>query len=66
MESAASSRQADEAVGHSAGSIYTGMFANEVLPLRPGELIRAYVLAAASRIPFSVAVSSPWVSRWGP
>ena len=44
-------------------ALYSGMFANEVLPLRPGELIRGYVLAAASKIPFSVVVSSIALER---
>jgi uncharacterized protein (TIRG00374 family) len=44
-------------------AIYVGLFANEVLPLRPGELIRSYLLARWSRLPFSVSISSAIVER---
>jgi uncharacterized protein (TIRG00374 family) len=44
-------------------AIYVGLFANEVLPLRPGELIRPYLQARWSEIPFSVAFSSVLIER---
>lgn len=44
-------------------AIYVGLFANEVLPLRPGELIRPYLQARWSEIPFSVAFSSVIIER---
>jgi uncharacterized membrane protein YbhN (UPF0104 family) len=44
-------------------ALYTGLFTNEVLPLRPGELIRCYLVTAGSRIPLAVTVSSMGVER---
>lgn len=46
-----------------ARALYIGLFANEVLPLRPGELIRSYLLAAWNQMAFSVAVSSVALER---
>jgi uncharacterized membrane protein YbhN (UPF0104 family) len=44
-------------------ALYVGLFANEVLPLRPGEVIRAYLLAGWNKIAFSVVVSSVALER---
>jgi uncharacterized protein (TIRG00374 family) len=44
-------------------AIYVGLFSNEVLPLRPGEVIRSYLQARWSDIPFSVAFSSAIIER---
>jgi len=44
-------------------AIYVGLFANEVLPLRPGEVIRSFLQARWSEVPFSVAFSSALVER---
>lgn len=44
-------------------AIYVGLFANEVLPLRPGEVIRSYLLARWSHLPFSVSISSAIIER---
>jgi len=44
-------------------AIYVGLFTNEVFPLRPGEVIRSYLQARWSRIPFSVALSSAVIER---
>lgn len=44
-------------------SIYVGLFTNEVLPLRGGELVRSYLQAHWSAIPFSVVLSSAVVER---
>jgi uncharacterized protein (TIRG00374 family) len=44
-------------------AIYVGLFSNEVLPFRPGELIRSYLQARWSEIPFSVALSSALLER---
>lgn len=44
-------------------AIYVGLFSNEVLPLRPGELIRSYLQARWSKIPFSVSLSSALLER---
>jgi uncharacterized protein (TIRG00374 family) len=44
-------------------SIYIGLFANEVLPLRPGELIRCYLLAHWNDLRFSVGLASAALER---
>jgi uncharacterized protein (TIRG00374 family) len=44
-------------------AIYVGLFSNEVLPLRPGELIRSYLQSRWSKIPFSVSLSSALLER---
>jgi uncharacterized protein (TIRG00374 family) len=44
-------------------AVYVGLFANEVLPLRSGELVRCYVQGRWSRIPFSVTLSSAVIER---
>lgn len=44
-------------------AVYVGLFANEVLPLRPGEVIRSYLQARWSSLPFSVAFSSAVIER---
>ena len=44
-------------------SIYVGLFANEVLPLRAGEIIRCYLLGRWSDIPVSVTLASALIER---
>jgi uncharacterized protein (TIRG00374 family) len=44
-------------------AIYIGLFANEVLPLRSGELIRSYLLSRWRHLPFSLTLSSAAVER---
>jgi glycosyltransferase 2 family protein len=44
-------------------SIYIGLFANEVLPLRPGEVIRCYLLAHWSDMRLSLTFASIGVER---
>ena len=44
-------------------AVFVGLFANEILPFRSGELIRAYVMARWTAIPFSVSLSSAVVER---
>lgn len=44
-------------------AVYVGLFANEVLPLRTGEVIRCYLQARWSEIPFSVTLSSALIER---
>jgi uncharacterized protein (TIRG00374 family) len=44
-------------------AIYVGLFANEVLPFRTGEVIRCYLQARWSGIPFSVSIASALVER---
>ncbi|HTW67564.1 MAG TPA: lysylphosphatidylglycerol synthase transmembrane domain-containing protein [Bryobacteraceae bacterium] len=45
------------------GAIYVGLFANEVLPLRAGELIRCFLMARWSKIPISVTLASALIER---
>ena len=42
----------------STGAIFVGLFANEVLPLHAGELIRCFLLARWTKIPISVTMAS--------
>ena len=44
-------------------SIYIGLFANEVLPLRTGELIRCYLLAHWNDLHLSVVIASAAMER---
>lgn len=44
-------------------AIYVGLFANEVLPLRPGELIRCYLLAHWNDLRISVGFASAALER---
>ena len=41
----------------------SGLFANEVLPLRAGELIRCFLMARWSKIPISVTMASALIER---
>ena len=53
----------DVSMLRSVQAIYVGLFTNEVLPLRGGELVRSYLQAHWSAIPFSVVLSSAVVER---
>lgn len=44
-------------------AIYVGLFANEVLPLRAGELIRCFLLFKSTDIPLSVTFASALIER---
>ncbi len=44
-------------------AIYVGLFANEVLPLRAGELLRCFLLSRWTKLPFSVSVTSALIER---
>jgi uncharacterized membrane protein YbhN (UPF0104 family) len=44
-------------------AIYVGLFANETLPLRAGELIRCFLLSKSSSIPLSVTFASALIER---
>ncbi len=48
---------------HCAEAIYVGMFANETLPLRAGELIRCFLLSKSSGLPLSVSFASALIER---
>jgi uncharacterized protein (TIRG00374 family) len=47
----------------SIGAIFVGLFANEVLPLRAGELIRCFLMARWSKVPVSVTLASALIER---
>jgi len=42
---------------------YVGLYANELLPLRAGELIRCFLLARSTKIPLSVSFASALIER---
>ena len=44
-------------------AIYVGLFANEVLPFRAGEVLRCYLLAEGTELPFSVSLTSALIER---
>lgn len=44
-------------------AIYIGLFANEVLPLRAGEVIRCFLITRWSAIPLSVSFASALIER---
>jgi uncharacterized membrane protein YbhN (UPF0104 family) len=44
-------------------AIYIGLFANEVLPFRAGEVLRCYLLSTWTELPFSVSLSSGFIER---
>jgi glycosyltransferase 2 family protein len=48
---------------HTVEAIYVGLFANEVFPLRAGELIRCFLLSKSSGIPVSVTFASALIER---
>jgi glycosyltransferase 2 family protein len=50
-------------VWRSMQAIYIGLFANEILPLRPGEVIRSFLQSRWSAVPFSVVLSSVVLER---
>ena len=45
------------------GAVFVGVYANEVLPLRSGEIIRCYLLARSSELPVSVTLASALIER---
>ncbi len=44
-------------------AIYVGLYANEVLPFRSGEIIRCYLQSRWAHLPFSVVLSSIAIER---
>lgn len=48
---------------HSVQAIYVGLFANEVIPLRAGEVIRCFLLSRWTEIPLSVTLASALIER---
>jgi hypothetical protein len=50
-------------VMRSVRAIYVGLYANEVLPFRSGEVIRCYLQSRWGHLPFSVVLSSAVIER---
>jgi glycosyltransferase 2 family protein len=44
-------------------AVYVGLFANAVVPLRPGEILRCYLLARWTELPVSVTLASAIIER---
>ena len=44
-------------------AVYIGLFANEVLPFRAGELLRCFLLSRWTALPLSVSLSSALIER---
>jgi uncharacterized membrane protein YbhN (UPF0104 family) len=44
-------------------AIYVGLFANEILPLRAGEVLRCYLISRWTQLPFSVSLTSALIER---
>lgn len=44
-------------------AIYIGLFANEVLPLKSGEIVRCYLVAHWNRLPFPKVFSAAMIER---
>lgn len=44
-------------------AVYVGLFTNEVLPFRVGELVRCYLVGSWNKLPFSVMLSSAVIER---
>ena len=50
-------------VWETAHAIFIGLFASGVLPLRPGEVIRCYLLSVWGEIPFSLTLTAAAIER---
>ncbi|HEY7338194.1 MAG TPA: lysylphosphatidylglycerol synthase transmembrane domain-containing protein [Bryobacteraceae bacterium] len=44
-------------------AVFVGLFGNELLPLKVGELLRCYLLSLRTELPFSVSLSSVLIER---
>ncbi len=53
----------DIPIMRSVRAIYVGLYANEVLPFRTGEIIRCYLQSRWGHLPFSVVLSSIAIER---
>jgi len=50
-------------IGKPVRAIYVGLFANEILPFRVGELLRCFLMSRWTALPFSVCLSSALIER---
>jgi uncharacterized protein (TIRG00374 family) len=44
-------------------SVFVGLFANDILPMRAGEIIRCFLLSYKSEVPISLALTSDFIER---
>lgn len=44
-------------------ALYVGLFANEILPFRAGELLRCYLITRWTKLPLSVSITSAVIER---
>jgi uncharacterized protein (TIRG00374 family) len=44
-------------------SVFVGLFANDILPARAGEIIRCFLLSFKSEVPISLALTSDFIER---
>jgi hypothetical protein len=44
-------------------AVYMGLFANEILPFRAGEVLRCYLLSRWTKLPLAVSLSSALIER---
>jgi len=44
-------------------ALYVGLFANEILPFRAGELVRCYLITRWTKLPLSVSITSAVIER---
>ncbi|MEQ1945581.1 MAG: lysylphosphatidylglycerol synthase transmembrane domain-containing protein [Bryobacteraceae bacterium] len=49
--------------GETLRAIFVGLFANEVLPLRAGEVLRCYMISRSKNLPVTVSLSSALIER---
>jgi uncharacterized protein (TIRG00374 family) len=50
-------------LSHSLRAVFAGLFANQVLPLRPGEFLRTYLLTKSENITFAQVLASIGIER---
>jgi uncharacterized membrane protein YbhN (UPF0104 family) len=50
-------------LSHSLRAVFAGLFANQVLPLRPGEFLRTYLLSKSENIKFAQVLASIGIER---
>ncbi|MGD1069505.1 MAG: lysylphosphatidylglycerol synthase transmembrane domain-containing protein [Bryobacteraceae bacterium] len=44
-------------------SVFVGVFANDILPMRAGEIIRCFLLSYKTEVPISLALTSDFIER---
>ena len=49
--------------GCSLQAVFVGLFANDVLPARAGEIVRCFLHSYKTKVPFSIALTSDLITR---